>query len=336
MPGVAAPAQALNAPLLRFLGRRLLQLLPVIVAVAAMNFLLVHLAPGDVAMVLAGQSGQTSAHYVAQLRHEFGLDKPLLIQFLIYLGRMLHFNLGYSYVQQMPVLQLILERLPATLLLMVTAITLAIGVGVVLGVVAARRHGSLVDNGISIGALLAYATPSFWLGLMLIVLFSVKLAWLPSDGMTTVGADESGLAYAIDVLRHLVLPAVTLAAFYLAVYTRLMRASMLEVYSLPFVTTARAKGLPERRVAWSHAAPNALLSVVTIAGVMFGNMLGGSILIETVFGWPGLGRLVFEALLQRDLNTLLGILFLSSLVVVTATIAVDLVYGLIDPRIAQR
>lgn len=326
----------MDSQLLRFLGRRLLQLIPVIVAVAAMNFVLVHLAPGNVAMVLAGQSGGGSAHYVAQLRQEFGLDKPLLVQFLIYLGRVLRFNLGYSYVQQMPVLQLIFQRLPATLLLMITAISLAIGFGILLGVTAARRHGSVADNAISIGGLIAYATPSFWLGLMLIVLFSVKLGLFPSNGMAAVGMPESGLAYIFDVAWHLVLPALTLGAFYLAVYARLMRASMLEVSSLPFITTARAKGLTEHRIAWSHAAPNAVLPVVTIAGVMFGNMLGGSILIETVFGWPGLGRLVFESLLQRDLNTLLGILFLSSLVVVAATIIVDLIYGLLDPRIVHR
>jgi peptide/nickel transport system permease protein len=319
-----------------FVGRRLLQLVPVVVAVAAVNFLLVHLAPGDVADILAGQSGQASSEYVAALRHEFGLDQPLYVQLIIYFGKLLRLDLGYSYVQQQPVLNLILDRLPATLLLMVTAIVLAIGLGVALGVAAARRRGSLVDNAISVGALVVYATPVFWLGLVLIVLFSVKLEVLPSDGMITVGAAASMLGRTLDVLRHLLLPALTLALFYMAVYTRLMRASMLEIYGASFITTARAKGLTERSVAWRHAAPNAILSVVTLAGVMFGNMLGGSILIETVFGWPGLGRLVFEALLQRDLPVLLGILFMSSLVVVAANLVVDVVYGLIDPRIAQR
>ena len=319
-----------------FVGRRLLQLLPVVIAVAAMNFLLVHLAPGDVADVLAGQSGQASREYVAGLRHEFGLDQPLPVQMGIYFVKLLHLDLGYSYVQQQPVLTLILDRLPATLLLMVTAIALALVLGVMLGVIAARRRGSLTDNLISVGALVVYATPVFWLGLVLIVLFSVKLGLLPSDGMVTAGGDASLASHALDVLRHLVLPAVTLALFYMAVYTRLMRASMLEIYGASFITTARAKGLSERRVAWGHAAPNAVLSVVTLAGVMFGNMLGGSILIETVFGWPGLGRLVFEALLQRDLTLLLGILFMSSLVVVAANLVVDVIYGLIDPRIVQQ
>lgn len=319
-----------------FIVRRLWQVIPVLLAIAVMNFLLVHLAPGDAADVLAGQSGQGSAAYISQLRHEFGLDKPLYLQLLIYFGKLLHLDLGYSFVQQTPVLTLILDRLPATLLLMVTAIVLAIALGVAFGVIAAKRRGSLIDNVISVGALVTYATPVFWLGLMLIVLFSVVLDVLPSGGIARIGTNASGLAYALDVLRHLALPAVTLALFYVAVYTRLMRASMLEVFSLSFITTARAKGLTEGRIAWRHAAPNAILPVVTIAGVMFGNMLGGSILVETVFGWPGLGRLVFDALLQRDLNLLLGILFMSSLVVVAANIAVDLIYAVIDPRIAPR
>jgi peptide/nickel transport system permease protein len=326
----------MSSSLPAFVGRRLLQLVPVVIAVAAVNFVLVHMAPGDVADVLAGQSGQASAEFVAGLRHEFGLDQPLYVQFLIYFGKLMRFDLGYSHLQQLPVLDLILDRLPATLILMVTAIVLAIGLGVLLGVTAARRRGSLVDNLISVGALVVYATPVFWLGLVLIVLFSVEFHILPSDGMVTIGVSKSGFGYLLDLVRHLVLPALTLALFYMAVYTRLMRASMLEIYGASFITTARAKGLSEHAVAWSHAAPNALLSVVTLAGVMFGNMLGGSILIETVFGWPGLGRLVFEALLQRDLNVLLGILFMSSLVVVIANIVVDIIYGLIDPRIVHK
>jgi peptide/nickel transport system permease protein len=217
-----------------------------------------------------------------------------------------------------------------------SAITLAVTVGVVAGVTAARRHRRWLDTVISVGALLVYATPAFWLGLMLIVLFSVHLDVLPSGGMATIAARRTGLAYALDVLRHLVLPATTLALFYVAVYTRLMRTAMLEVARLEYVTTARAKGLDERVVAWKHCARNALLPVVTLAGLQLGHLLGGSVLIETVFGWPGLGRLVFDALLQRDLNLLLGILFVSSVVVVLMNLVVDVVYGVLDPRIAYR
>ena len=320
----------------RFLIRRFAQLIPVALAIATLNFLLLHLAPGDAADIVAGQAGHATPEFVAQLRRDFGLDRPLYEQYLIYVARLVTFDLGYSFVYQRPVAELILERLPATLLLMIAAITLAIAFGVVLGVVAAKNRGRLVDNLISVGALVIYAMPVFWLGLMLIVFFSITLGALPSGGMTDVRAAPSGLAYVADVARHAILPVLTMALFYVAIYTRLMRASMLEVYALDFITTARAKGVPERRVAWSHAARNALLPVVTLAGLQFGHLLGGSVLVETVFGWPGLGRLVFDSLLQRDLNLLLGLLFVSSVVVVLANLGADLTYGLLDPRIVHR
>ena len=319
-----------------FVVRRLLQLVPVVLAIAAMNFLLIKMAPGDAADILAGQMGHATLEFTQQLRREFGLDLPLIEQFLIYMGRLLTLDLGVSFLQQQPVLDLILDRLPATLVLMVTAISLAGVLGVGLGVAAARRQGSWIDNLVSVSALIIYATPAFWLGLMLIVLFSIKLDLLPSGGMMQIGAGKTGLAYALDVARHLILPAATLGLFYVAIYTRLMRAAMLEVYGLDFITAARAKGLSEGVIAWTHALRNALLPVVTLAGVQIGHLLGGSVLVETVFGWPGLGRLVFDALLQRDLNLLLGILFVSSVVVVIANLIVDLLYGLLDPRIVHK
>ncbi|OGL15664.1 MAG: ABC transporter permease, partial [Candidatus Rokubacteria bacterium RIFCSPLOWO2_12_FULL_71_19] len=282
------------------------------------------------------QMGHATLEFTQQLRREFGLDLPLIEQFLIYMGRLLTLDLGVSFLQQQPVLDLILDRLPATLVLMVTAISLAGVLGVGLGVAAARRQGSWIDNLVSVSALIIYATPAFWLGLMLIVLFSIKLDLLPSGGMMQIGAGKTGLAYALDVARHLILPAATLGLFYVAIYTRLMRAAMLEVYGLDFITAARAKGLSEGVIAWTHALRNALLPVVTLAGVQIGHLLGGSVLVETVFGWPGLGRLVFDALLQRDLNLLLGILFVSSVVVVIANLIVDLLYGLLDPRIVHK
>jgi peptide/nickel transport system permease protein len=235
-----------------------------------------------------------------------------------------------------PVISLILDRLPATLLLMLSSITLAILAGVFLGVAAARRRGSWLDHAISIGALVFYAVPVFWLGLMLIVLFSITLGVLPSGGMSDIGKSQTVVSHTLDVLRHLILPAVTMALFYLALYARVMRTSMLEVFSLEYIVAARAKGLPESAIVWRHAVPNAILPVVTLAGVQFGHLLGGSILIETVFGWPGLGRLVFDALLQRDTNVLLGVLFVSSVVVVLANLVVDLLYGLLDPRIVHK
>lgn len=324
------------SPTLAFLARRLLQLGPVVLAIAALNFALLHMAPGDVADIIAASSGGAPVEFVEELRRNFGLDRPLWEQFLAFLGRLLMLDLGWSHIQQAPVLELVMERVPATLLLMMAAILVAVAAGMLLGILAAMRHRSWIDAVLSVLALVVYATPQFWLGLMLIVLFSVTLGILPSGGMMTIATDLSWSARALDIGRHLVLPALTLGLFYVALYTRLMRASMLEVFTLDFITTARAKGLSETRIGFVHAARNALLPVVTLAGVQIGHILGGSILVETVFGWPGLGRLVFDALLQRDLPLLLGVLLVSSVVVVLVNLLVDLLYGLLDPRIVHR
>lgn len=320
-----------------FILRRTLQIVPVVLAIAALNFALLHLAPGDAADILAAKSGGASVEFVEELRREFGLDRPLYQQFFIYMARLLTLDLGFSHIQQTPVFDLIADRVPATLLLMVTAIAVALLIGIALGMISAMRRGTWLDGVVSVLSLVIYATPQFWLGLMLIVFFSISLGILPSGGMMTIGgAEMSGIERAIDIARHLALPAITLGLFYVAIYARLMRSSMLEVFTLDFIMTARAKGASEARVGVVHAARNALLPVVTLAGVQIGHILGGSILVETVFGWPGLGRLVFDALLQRDLNLLLGILFVSSVVVVIANLVVDLVYGLLDPRIVHR
>lgn len=317
----------------RYLARRLLQAGFSVVAIIVLGFALLHLAPGDPVDVLAGEFGTASAEYLMQLRHEFGLDRPLSIQLLTYFENVLQLNLGFSQRNNMTVLDLILSRLPATLLLMTTSIALSFFAGLLLGVAAARRVNKLADNLISVFALLCYAIPLFWLGLMAIVLFTVKLGLLPGDGMFTIGADYGWFGYTLDVARHLILPAASLALFHMAVYTRLMRASMLEVYSLDYVRTARAKGLTQRRVALAHVLPNAILPMVSMVGVQIGPMLGGAVLVETVFGWPGLGRLAFDAILQRDYNLLLGILLFSSMLVVVTNFVIDLVYGWLDPRI---
>ncbi|MCU0869447.1 MAG: ABC transporter permease [Burkholderiales bacterium] len=319
--------------LLRILAWRLLQAVPIIVGIAVFNFLLLHLAPGDAADVLAGEAGGATPEYIAELRARFGLDQPLPVQLGRYLANVATLDLGWSFRHQKSVTELIATRLPATLLLMLAAVATAFTLGVVAGVTAARFLRRWPDSLISVLALLAYATPIFWVGLMLILLFSVQLGWLPSGGIETVGADLAGLDRIVDIARHMVLPTLTLALFFLALYARLMRASMLEVYGQDFVTTARAKGLTERRVAYRHVLRNALLPMVTMLGLQIGSLLGGSVLVETVFGWPGLGRLAFEAVFQRDHNLLLGILLLSSLLVVIANVVVDLVYARLDPRI---
>ncbi|MFG1287738.1 ABC transporter permease [Xanthobacter versatilis] len=317
----------------RYLKRSLGQIAFVIIGIAVINFFLLRLAPGDAAQVMAGEAGSATPEYMAALRRQFGLDQPLYVQFLAYLKNVLTLNLGYSFRQGMPVSELIAQRLPATLLLMGTSIAFAVSVGGTLGFLAARHAGRLADTVISSVALVFYATPVFWIGVMLVVVFSVLLDWLPVGGMASIESGLTGLGYAADVARHLILPALTLGLFYLAIYTRLMRASMLEVYGQDFVRTARAKGVRPRRIALRHVLRNALLPMVTTLGVQLGSILGGAILVETVFAWPGLGRLAFEALFQRDLNLLLGILFCSSVVVVIVNLAVDLAYTVLDPRI---
>lgn len=317
----------------RFLGRRALQLVIVVLGIAITNFFLLRLAPGDAAQVLAGEAGSATPEYLAALRKQFGLDQPLPVQFALYLRNLLSLNLGFSFRQGLPVLELITQRLPATLLLMGTSITFALLVGSAMGIAAARRAGRATDTVISSIALLFYATPVFWTGIMLIVVFSVWLDWLPVGGMTSIERGYTGLAYLKDVAAHLVLPATTLGLFFLAVYTRLMRAAMIDVQRQDFVRTAVAKGLRPGRIAYRHVVRNALLPVLTMLGVQVGAVLGGAVLVETVFSWPGLGRLAFEALFQRDLNLLLGILLCSSVVVVLANAAIDFLYTVLDPRI---
>jgi len=317
----------------RYLKRSMFQIVFVILGIAIINFFLLHLAPGDAAQVMAGEAGSATPEYMAALRRQFGLDQPLGMQFLHYMANVLTLNLGFSFRQGMPVAQLLLQRLPATLLLMTTAITFAATVGGTLGFLAARQAGRITDTIISAVALLFYATPVFWIGLVLMVVFSVLLDWLPVSGMASIEAGHTGLAYGADVARHLVLPAVTLGLFYLAIYTRLMRASMLDVYGQDFIRTARAKGVRPHRIAVRHVLRNALLPIVTTLGVQLGSVLGGAILVETVFAWPGLGRLAFEALFARDLNLLMGILLCSSIVVVVVNLLVDLAYTVLDPRI---
>lgn len=317
-------------------GHRLLRSLPVILGIALVNFVLLNLAPGDAADVMAGEAGSASPEYVAQLKAQFGLDQPLWLQFMYYLGRLAQLDLGFSFRHNESVLSLIADRLPATLLLMVTAIAIAFTVGCALGVLACRYVNRWADGLVSVLALLAYATPIFWTGLMLVVLFSVQLGWLPSSGMESVGAGLTGFERARDIAAHLVMPAVALSLFFVALYTRLMRASLLEVFNQDYVTTARAKGLSEGRIMRKHVLRNAMIPMVTMLGLQVGTLLGGSVLVETVFAWPGLGRLGFEAVLQRDLNMLLGILLLCSTLVVIVNILVDFAYAWLDPRIELR
>lgn len=306
----------------------------VLLAIAVLNFILIHAAPGDPAAVMAGEAGAADEIFIQQLREKFGLDQPFHVQLGRYMAGILSFDLGFSYRQEMPVADLILDRLPATLLLTGTAFFISIILGVLMGALAAVRVGRWADSVITTLALIFYATPLFWIALMSILLFSVTLGWLPAYGMETIGADYTGLQAAGDVARHLVLPALTLGLFFMAVYARMTRASMLETAGLDFVKTARAKGLAEGPILRRHILRNAILPVVTLAGLQAGQIVGGAILTETVFAWPGIGRLMFDALLQRDYNLLLGVFLVSSALVLLFNLITDLIYLVVDPRIS--
>jgi peptide/nickel transport system permease protein len=318
---------------LRFMMGRVLQGLLAILLIATVNFMLVHAAPGDPVSVMAGEAGASDPQFVAQLREQFGLDQPITTQLTTYLGKVVTLDLGYSYRQQQPVLTLILDRLPATLLLTVSAFVLSLLSGVTLGALSARKAGTWVDSTITLVSLVFYATPLYWLALMAVLVFTVQLEWLPGFGFSTVGSGYVGLALAWDIAKHMVLPVLTLALFYMAVYARMTRAAMLEVAQMDFVKTARAKGVRPGRILRSHVLRNALLPVVTLAGIQAGGLIGGAVLTETVFAWPGLGRLMFDALLQRDYSLLLGSFLVTAAMAVLFNLVTDLVYTLVDPRI---
>ena len=316
--------------------RRLVAAIPLLLGVIIINFCLIQAAPGSFMDVMTSDSQITDPAMIAQLRQAYGLDEPAAMQLVHYIWSVLHLDFGYSYRQNQTVISAIGERLPATLLLMVTGLSIAGVVGVGAGILAALGVGTLWDTVITTVALLCFAAPSFWLGLMLIILFAVQLEWLPVGDMQTIGGADGGFAQALDIGRHLVLPSLSLGLFYAAIYTRVMRASMLEVARMDFVRTARAKGLGRARIVLAHMARNALLPVVTIAGLQMGTVLAGSITIETVFGWPGIGLLLLDSVMARNYPVVLGVLVLSSTLVIVANIVVDLLYIRLDPRISLR
>ena len=319
--------------ILRYIIRRLFQAVPIVLAIIVLNFFLLNMAEGDAVDVLAGEAGSATPEYLAVLTAKFGVDQPLPVQLLVYLKNIISLDLGYSFRHDMPVSVLIVDRFWPTLLLMVSTIILAVLFGILLGLLAAINLNTWKDAVISVFALITYATPLFWVGLMMIVVFSINLRWFPTSGMENIAAFYEGFDRFVDITHHLVLPTITLSLFYLALYTRLMRASMLEQYGQDYVVTARAKGLPERRITFGHVLRNALLPVVTMAGVQVGALIGGSVIVESVFAWPGLGMLAFESLFARDLNLLLGIFLISSVLVVVVNLIVDVIYCFLDPRI---
>lgn len=304
-----------------------------ILAVIVMCFSLVHLAPGDAALVIAGESGAGDPELIEQIREDLGLDDPYLVQLSRYVGDVASGDFGTSYRFNEPVTSLIGDRIWPTILLVTTALVFAIVIGVLVGIFTARRPESPVSHGVTVFSLVGYSMPVFWTGYLLIIAFASNVRWFPVAGMRDVRFEGNRFEEWLDIAHHLVLPALTLGLIYLAQYSRLSRASMLEVLQSDYVRTARAKGLAERKVVYKHALRNAVIPVITIAGLQFGALLSGALLVETVFNWPGLGRLAADSVFQRDAPVLLGVLICSAVLVVVINILTDVVYRMIDPRI---
>jgi peptide/nickel transport system permease protein len=316
-----------------YIARRLLYGVILLVGVLVLNFFLIHAAPGDPAETIAGVMGGATAKMLAEIRANYGLDKPLLTQLAIYLGHVAHGDLGMSYYFNQPVIELIAARVGPTILLVLAAQVFAITTGVAMGVFAARKPSGPLSAFITILSTIGYAAPVFWTGIMLIILFASIWPIFPVDGMTSARFAGGYFAYIGDVVYHLALPAFTLAIIFLAQYSRLSRASMIDVLGADYVRTARAKGLSETKVVFKHALRNAVLPIITVAGIQFGNLISGALLVESVFNWPGMGRLAFDSVLRRDYPTLLGILFFAALMVIVANLLTDLSYRFADPRI---
>lgn len=317
-----------------YIIRRLAYGVLMMAGVVILNFFLIRLAPGDPAEVIAGDMGGATAEVLASIRAEYGLDQPLLTQLWLYLTDMARGDLGMSYFFNKPVAELIGDRIGATILLVVTAQVFAIVIGTAMGVLAARRPNGIFSGVVSIIATIGYAVPVFWMGIMLLILFASILPIFPVEGMADIRLrNASWFVQAVDILHHLFLPAFSLAIIYLAIYARLARASMIDVLGADYIRTARAKGAAERTVLFRHALRNAALPIITVAGLQFGALISGALLVETVFNWPGLGTLAFDAILRRDYTTMLGVLFFAAAMVVIANIITDLCYRLADPRL---
>lgn len=326
LPRLVAVAQRLAV---RLVTRFLPQLLVVIVA----TFILIHAAPGSVVTVMTSEMQLSDQTMIDHLNATYGLDQPLYVQLWKYIAAVARLDFGFSYRQNIPVTQAILDHLPATLLLMASALVIAVGVGVTAGAVAATRRGGAIDRTLSIIGVFFYAAPTFWVGIMLVVLFSVKLGWLPIGDMQTIGADDGLFGGALDLLRHLILPAVALGLHQSAVYLRVTRAAMIEAGQADFVRTAFAKGLSAPAVVLRHIFRNALMPVITVMGLQFASVLSGSVVIEAVFNWPGLGSLLYDSVVARDYPVVLGVIIFSAVMVMVVNLVVDLVHAWLDPRV---
>ncbi len=318
----------------RFVARRLAGIVPTILGILMIGFLLIHLAPGDPVVALAGEHGDEA--YYAFMRERFGLNASLPSQFATWVRRVAGGDLGTSYVYGRSAVEVILERVPATLLLTASALILSLVVAIPVGALGAQRPHSARDVGVSGAALVLYSTPVFWIGQLAILCFALWWGILPVQGMASAGSDAAGFAHVLDVARHLMLPALVLASHETAVLIRVTRAGVVEEIKQDYVRTARAKGATERAILFRHALPRALLPIITVIGSRAGQLLSGAVVVEIVFGWPGMGRLLLAALQARDIPIVLALFMLGSFAVVAANLLTDLVYAARDPRIRLR
>jgi len=309
-----------------FIARRLVSIIPVLVVVAVFVFLMLRLTPGDPAAVIAGDNATTDQ--IADIRAKLGLDLPIWQQFAIWLGNMLHGNFGESFFFKKTVTELIAQRVEPTLALAICTLVIAVVVAVPLGVIAAYRHGSIVDRLIMGFSVLGFSVPVFVIGYVLIYVFAIYLAWLPVQGYTRIGSGDIG-----SFVEHMILPSVSLAVIYVALIARITRASVLEVLNEDYIRTARAKGLSNRVVLMRHALRNAAVPILTVIGIGVALLIGGAVVTESVYGLPGLGRLTVEAVLSRDFPTIQAVILLFSVVYVVINLLIDVSYTIFDPRI---
>lgn len=316
----------------KFIIRRLIQLIPLLIGVSLISFFVMHLAPGDPTALFIDPN--IDPQELARVRINWGLDQPIHIQYVKWLWNALRLDFGRSYTSGQPVIAEIAERLPNTLLLMISSYILTLLICIPVGVYSAVKKGGWFDNLFTILSFAGMAIPTFWVGLMLMLLFAVQLGWLPAVGMFDPLIREKGIGIRImDVLRHMLLPLIAMTVGSLAGLTRYQRAAMLEVLDQDFIRTARAKGLPERVVIFKHALRNALIPIVTILGLSLPDLFGGAFIIETIFAWPGMGRLGVQAIFQRNYPLIMGIVMFSALLIVLGNLFADIGYALVDPRI---
>jgi len=316
-----------------FVIRRLILIVPTFFLISIIIFVLIHAAPGDPTDRMFGVHGADPEVIQAAIV-ELGLDQPVLNQYVLWLSKLLQFDLGFSYVDNTPIWRLISNRIPRTLELMLVAEVVSVVIAVVLGVIAAVKELSAVDSLASLAALIGYATPNFWIAFMLMFVFSVQLGWLPTSSMITEGlAFPSPFHWLFDHLKHLVLPTTVLVMGWTAYLFRMVRSSMLEVLRQDYITTARAKGLKERVVIYKHALRNALLPIVTYESYSVGFLFGGAAVVETIYAWPGLGQFMVDRALKSDYPALMGISMIIALMVLIANVCADITYVIVDPRI---